>query len=443
LALSLQSASVAAQAPIPAERVTFDAATRRAIEKNPSAAIAAAGILRAEALLTQTRSASRLQVNGSVTTTTLNRGIEFDGQTVTPRNSILATLDVRQPLYAPARWARTAQAADAKRVAEASADDVRRQTALATADAYLTIIARRRVVEANTRARDVAKAHFEFARQLQEGGTGSRLNELRAQQELTVDEELVESAQLAVYRAQEALGVLLVADGPADTIDEPLFPLPAEAESVVGLVAAGAAAGPSTLVLSASKDGRPEPGVSALQSWRPDLRLFAAEQQAAERILNDSSKDRLPYLEGVLTPSTLYPAQVFSQQNSWRLLLQLSVPLFDSGLRQGQKVERQAAVDISRATFTRAQTTARSEVRSAREAVASAERALAYARSAADLAQQVVDIVNISFRAGAATNIEVIDAEGRARDADTAVASAEDILRRARLELLTAAGRFP
>ena len=64
-------------------------------------------------------------------------------------------------------------------------------------------------------------------------------------------------------------------------------------------------------------------------------------------------------------------------------------------------------------------------------------------RAAADQAQQVVNITNISFRAGAATNIEVIDAERRARDADTAVASAEDTLRRARLELLTALGRFP
>jgi outer membrane protein TolC len=65
------------------------------------------------------------------------------------------------------------------------------------------------------------------------------------------------------------------------------------------------------------------------------------------------------------------------------------------------------------------------------------------ARAGADQAQQVVNIVNISFRAGAATNIEVIDAERRARDADTAVASAEDTHRRARLELLTALGRFP
>jgi len=54
-----------------------------------------------------------------------------------------------------------------------------------------------------------------------------------------------------------------------------------------------------------------------------------------------------------------------------------------------------------------------------------------------------VTITNVSFRAGAATNIEVIDAERGARDADTAVAQAEDTLRRARLELLNALGRFP
>jgi outer membrane protein TolC len=82
-------------------------------------------------------------------------------------------------------------------------------------------------------------------------------------------------------------------------------------------------------------------------------------------------------------------------------------------------------------------------VRTAREAVASAGRALASTRAAADQAQQVVNITNVSFRAGAATNIEVIDAERRARDADLSVGIAEDVLRRARLELLTALGRFP
>jgi outer membrane protein TolC len=419
-----------AQTPVPLERITFDEAIRRAIEKNPSSAIAVAGILRADALLTEARSTTRLQVTGNVTTTTLNRGVEFNGSTVTPQNQVAGSLDVRMPLYAPVRWARTAQAGDNQRVAEANRDEVRRQTALATADAYLAVIARRRVIEANVRARDTAKAHFEFARQLQEGGTGSRLNQLRAQQEVSTDEGLLEALRLALYQAQEALGVLIVADGPVDAVDEPTFAIPPDAAA-----SATAAIGPG--------DKRPASPPPDLLQWRPDLRLFASQQQAAERVLRDSSKDRLPELEALFQPSTTDPSQFFLPQNSWRFLLQFNVPVFDSGFRKGLKTERQAALDISRANLMGGVTTATSEVRVAREAVASAERALVSRRAAASQAQQVVDIVNISFRAGAATNIEVIDAERGARDADFAVAVAEDTLRRARLDLLASIGRFP
>jgi outer membrane protein TolC len=193
-----------------------------------------------------------------------------------------------------------------------------------------------------------------------------------------------------------------------------------------------------SIVLSSSRDQPAAPLFG-----RSDLRLFAAEQQLAERVLRDSSKDKYPFLEAVLQPSATYPSQFFVPQNSWRFLLQTSVPIFDSGQRQGLRLGRQASLDISRATFARALTTARSEVRTAREAVTSAERGVAFARATADQARQVVNIVNVSFRAGAATNIEVIDAESRARVADTAVAVAEDTLRRSRLELLTALGRFP
>lgn len=423
--LTLRLPSLAAQPPNPLERVTFEEAVTRAVRNNPSVATAAASILRAEGLLDQARAGSRLQVNGSVVTTTLNRGVEFDGTRVTPRNQLAATLDVRMPLYAPARWARAAQAADNKEVAELSADDVRRQTALATADAYLTIIVRRRAVEANVVARDTARAHFDLAHELQRSGAGSLLNELRAQQELTLDEGLVESARMALYRAQEALGVLIVSDGPVDASDEPQFATPAGLEPVVPGTPGGSPA-------------RVEP----LRA-RTDLKLFAAEQQAAERVLRDSARDRFPSLDAVFQPSSTYPSQFFAPQNSWRLLMQFSVPLFDSGQRHGLKIERQAAVEQSRATYAGALVTARSEVRAAREAVASGERGLATARAGAEQARRVVEIVNVSFRAGAATNIEVIDAERRARDADLAVAAAEDTLRRARLELLTAAGQFP
>jgi len=421
-AILVYATAASAQTPVAVERVTFQQAIDRAIANNPSAAVAAAGILRAEGLLTQARSATMLQVTGSVVSTTLNKGVDFDGAIVQPRSQLTASLTLDQPLVAAAAWARRAQAKDNVQIAELSAVETRRQIALAAADAYLSIIARLRVLEGNNRARDTARAHFDLATQLEQQGTGSRLNALRAQQQVSTFEQQIETASLAVYLAREALGVILVANGPVDAIDEPSFALPPDA----------AALGTTSTDLT-----------PALLQSRPDLRLFSSQRQAAQRVLSDSSKDRWPSLDAVFLPQTIRPAAFFSEANSWRFLLQSTIPVFDSGQRSGAKIQRQAALDVAQANLAGAVTQASSQVRVAREGVASSERSLASAQAAADQAQQVVNIVNISFRAGGATNIEVIDAERSARDADTAVAVVEDLLRRSRLDLLLALGRFP
>jgi outer membrane protein TolC len=404
------------------ERVTFQQAIDRAIANNPSATIAAAGILRAQGLLAQARSASLLQLIGNVTTTTLNKGVSFEGTTVSPRSQLSASLTIDQPLLAAAAWARRAQARDNLQIAELSAVETRRQIALATADTYLSIITRLRVLEGDNRARDTARAHFDLATELEQQGTGSRLNALRAQQQLTTFERQIELASLTVYLAREALGVLLVANGPVDAIDEPAFALP-----------------PDAAALASTNTGL----TPVLLQARPDLRLFSSQRQAAQRVVNDSSKEWWPSLNAIFLPQTVRPAGFFSEANSWRFLLQANIPVFDGGQRSSVKTQRRAALDVAQANLAGAVTQASSEVRAAREAVAAGERGLAKAREAADQGQQVVNIVNISFRAGGATNIEVIDAERSARDADTAVAVAEDILRRARLDLLLALGRFP
>lgn len=416
------TAPAAAQPPASVESLTFQQAIDRAIANNPSAGIAAAGILRAEGLLRQAQAASLLQVNGSVQTTTLNQGVEFDGATVQPRSQITGSLTLDMPIVAAAAWARRAQARDNRNIAELSAVETRRQIALSTADAYLSILTWRRVIEGNVQAVTTARAHFDLATQLEQQGTGSRLNALRAEQQVSTFERNLEASTLAAYLAREALGVLIVADGPVDAVDEPAFALPPDAAAIAGQTG----------------DLRP----ILLQS-RPDLRLFQGEQQAATRVLRDSSKDWWPSLDALFIPQSVRPAQFFSSADSWRFLLQANVPIFDSGTRAGARVQRQAALNVAQINLTDALNKASSEVRAARESVASGERALAKAQSAADQAQQVVNIVNVSFRAGAATNIEVIDAERSARDADTAVAVAENILRRARLDLLLALGRFP
>ena len=413
---ALQPAATEAAPQTPTERLGFREAVQRAIDRNPSAAIAAAGILRADAILRQVRGTSLFNISGSISNTTLNTGVDFDGSVVTPRNQSTASLNITMPLYAPALWARRTQAKDQKEVASLSAAEVRRQTAVAAAQAYLVVIALRRVVEANVRAREVSQAHYELAHQLQIGGAGSRLNELRAQEEFTSNNTIVEAARIALYKAQEALGVLLAADGPVDAAEEPVFEPP-----------------PVSLDVTDAN----------LMQWRPDLKLFSARTELADRVVRESWKDYLPSVDGLFQPQTTYPSQFFLPANSWRAVIQASVPIFDSKLRSGVKQERQANLDESKAVLAGAVTQAKSEVRAARESIASAERALDSARTAADQARSVVEIVNVSYRAGAATNIEVIDAQRRSRDADTAVAVAEDAVRRAHLDLLTAVGRFP
>jgi outer membrane protein TolC len=119
------------------------------------------------------------------------------------------------------------------------------------------------------------------------------------------------------------------------------------------------------------------------------------------------------------------------------------MPIFDAGSRREKRAEREVLLKESQIAVEGLVRQAKSDERTAENAVARAERAWAAAKAAAQQARDVVDIVNISFKVGASTNIEVIDAQRAALDADTAAAVAEDQLRQARLALLVALGRFP
>ncbi|HUJ28483.1 MAG TPA: TolC family protein, partial [Myxococcales bacterium] len=86
---------------------------------------------------------------------------------------------------------------------------------------------------------------------------------------------------------------------------------------------------------------------------------------------------------------------------------------------------------------------ARSDVRTAFEEVRRADEGLISARQAAKLAREALEMTTLAYREGATNDLEVVDAERRARDADTAALSAEDASRQARIDLLAASGRFP
>jgi len=412
-ALFVLAAPAHAQIAPPMETVTLEQAVERAIKNNPTIAQASQGILRAEGLLQQTRAAQMPFVTASFSSLVNSSERRFDDVITSPRTQGTFSAQLGVPVLAASRWAATAQARDQIEIANLSTADVRTDIAVATAQAYLAIIALKREVEVTQLAHETSLAHLDYARRRLEAGAGTRLNELRAGQEVSTNEARLETAQLGVRRAQEALGVLIASNGPADSAGDPAFNIPTVVD---------------------------EAGWMAL---RPDLRLFVAQERAADRVWRDSSKDWFPTAIALFDPQALVPASIFSSARSWRFVVNFSQPIFDGGQRRGLRRFREADVNASRLALQGLQIQARSDVRVAQEGVRRTERALTSLRSAANQAAEVLKITTFAFEAGATTNLEVIDAQRQARDADTAAVVAEHFVRRAQLDLLTAMGRFP
>ena len=401
----------------PAEVLAFDTAVARALSRNPSVTVAVEEIARAGAIVEEVRAAwlPTLTANGSYNRLDHDRVLGSSNTVITPADSVNTNLALTVPIVAPTRWVQWRHAKDNVDVARLGAEDVRRQLALSTARTYLGIIAQHRVVEVSARARDAARAHYQFAHQRFAGGYGTRVDEVRAAQEVATDESQLQSAVANLARLRETLGVLVGVDHPLDVTEEVELPEPAPVDE----------------------------SLRDALTLRSDVRLFAGRLHAAEQLVHDDWADYLPVLAASFQPFAQYPATTQLPQFGWQAQLALTWSIYDGGLRYGFEKERAALGREARAQLEGGRRQAQAEVRAAAEEVRRSAASLAAAHDAGKLATEGLSLTNLAYRAGASTNIEVIDAERRARDADTAVAQAEDAWRQATLDLLLASGRFP
>ncbi len=395
------------------ERVAFLDAIARGIQRAPTLAIALAEIRRSDALTEEARSGwlPTLAANGIYT------GLDHDrrvaGSVVLPKNQIQGNLFLTVPIVDAQKWAPWWHAKDNAAVARLASGDTQRLLAASIARAYLAVVVQRRVIDIDARAVGTAKAHYEYAHARYTGGIGTRLDEVRAAQDLATDTAQLESAWAGLERVREALGVVVGEDHPLDVAEEPQL--------------AGRELGES--LDDAAK--------------RPDVAELDARARAADRVVRDDWTDYMPTLLGTFMPflqdppTSTYPTKGFQAQ------LLLNVPLYDGGLRYGLAKERKALANEGRLNLEQQLRQAKSEVRTAYDAMVRADRTLDASRGAAALTHEALDLANLAYRAGAATNIEVIDAQRSALDADTQVAAAEDTVRQARLDLLVASGKFP
>lgn len=397
-------------------------AVRQALLRNPSIQEAQQVVARADALVGQARSAFFPTLTGNGTYTHLDSERVFgSGDTrrvVAGQNQIRGDLQLVVPILAPQGVDRTHRAQGERRTAELIAFDLRRQVAVATARAFLAVVAQRRVIDVGQRARDTASAHHQFAATRLAGGLGRAIDEVRADQEVATAEAQIETAHAGLARAREALGLLVGADGPVDATGDP------DVEAVAGTQA--------KLL--------PDP---SLAETRGDIAVARSRIKTAERAVDDRWTGYAPYLAAIGMPYFQKPASLVNPELGWQAQLVLTVPIWDGGRRSATFREQDVALLQARLDVDTRLRTARAEIRSAFESVIRADRGLLASRRAAEAAQKALHLATLAYKAGATSNIEVVDAERRARDSETAATVAEDTARLARLELLSASGRFP
>ncbi len=410
----------------PADRATLKEAIDRALAKNPTVAVASAELRRAAALVEQVRSAAlpnailagqyiRYDAVGNFSYPT-----EIgNGTVLVSPNSFVGSLQITVPIVAPTAWVAWSHARESVKAAEWTEKDARRQIAIAVAHAYLSVIAQKRVVGASQRASDADRVHYEYTRQRLHGGLGTPLDEMRARQQYQSDRASLQQAILGLERTQEALGVLLGEEHAVDNVDEPWFEVPAE------------------------QQGQGDELLARAAQTRPDLLALTARQLVARHAVRDAWADYVPTLGAVAEPLYESPPSQYEPTWSWELLVTLSWTLYDGGLRYGQEKERVELLVEADKLLEAQLRQAGADIRVGFQAVARNDAALRAALDAAAASHQALEVANLQFKVGATTNIDVVDAERRAHDADTAAAIVEDGARQARLDLLAAMGRFP
>ena len=399
---------------VPAGAITLGDAVARALEQNPTYDTARAESRRVDAVVREVEASWLPTLFGNGVYTHLDHPRAEAGTVILPQNGLNANLMLTVPLVMPRQWANTSEARNNARTQRASAEETRREVALATGRAYLAVYAQKLVIEVDERARDTARKHYDYAHRRYHGGVGTSLDEVRAAQEVAADEALVQQAYAQLSSAEEALGVVVGVDGPLDTTDEPeLAPTP-------------------TLSRSLEEAAR-----------RADVVASDLRRRAAERVTRHDYTDYLPYLVGNAEPFYQDPATPTLPRTGYQMQLILTIPLYDGGLRYGQAREREALRVEARVAFDAELRQARSDVRTAFDTLRRTDDALAAARDAARLATQALDLANLAYTAGATSDLEVIDAERAARDAATQAEISADTARQARLNLLSVTNHFP
>jgi outer membrane protein TolC len=335
---------------------------------------------------------------------------------IQPLQAFSATGTLRVPLIVPNAWFDVSAAREGVRAAEASANAVRAQLRTGMAQAAYAATAIEEVVTASERAVATATEHARSAERRVKVGTSPPLDSLRAQAELVRRESDLARARADLGHAELALGVLL---GRAEKVRIVVPPTPAPLfveNSTASLVDNAVARRPEMAAQRAQVD-------AARAQLRSSWARFAPQLFATGSIFASDT----PYVTG--------------KKDGWRVMLELTWPLYDGGLRYGKRQQAEASISEASAGATAQRIAVAQQIEDASRDIEVARERLRLGESQQKLASDAAASAQRSFDAGIATSLDTLDANDKLYQADVGLADARARLAQAVLALDQALGR--
>jgi outer membrane protein TolC len=306
-----------------------------------------------------------------------------------PANAFATTADFAQTLFS----FKLGKALQAARIAHTAGEQelqrARQATTLDAVRAYNQLLFTREQLRVVTATVASKQSHLDVAQNRRAAGAATELEVLRAQVDLENQRAELLRAQNEVNAARATLNTVMVR--PTNT--------PIEPTDGLAVVAFG---------------GTFDEVVAEALAARPELKTLRLTRDLRDKLVDVAAADAKPRVDfnGSYGFSVRKPEKLFNWDFSrWSALVTLKVPIFDGWRTQGRVAQARAERDTVTQQIAALENQVRLDVQSAWDSLALSARTIEAAELNVAQARRAVEMTEATYGLGAATSLDVVDAQ--------------------------------
>lgn len=318
------------------------------------------------------------------------------------QNSFEGAVTVRQTLYSFKLGKAIEAAKTARRLGGADLERVRQQIALETAQAYNALLYSIEQERVQRSAFEQRQKHLEMTRNRRQAGVATELEVLRAEVAVENQRAAVTQAEGGVDLARAQLNALMLRE-----MDAPITP--------------------SDTLAYTPEDSALDEVVREAMANRPDLHLAKLTEDLRAEVVGvtkDNSKPSLEFIGNYGRSTRLVSNFLDPDYSKWSAALNLKIPIFDGRRVKGQVQQAEAELGKARQDTIALKNQIRLQAMDALVKLNVSARLISAAQLNVAQAKKALDMTQANYNYGAATVLEVTDAQNAVVQAEMTLAQA-------------------